>query len=91
VPVWNVYKVEFSRQAEKEFERIFRSDRSLYERFLNSLAVIAKDPSEGKSLRGPLRGLLSYRMGSYRILYEIHHNRLVVVVVDLGHRKDIYK
>ncbi|MBI4248378.1 MAG: type II toxin-antitoxin system RelE/ParE family toxin [Elusimicrobia bacterium] len=42
-------------------------------------------------LHGQLRGLISYRMGSYRILYEVHHRRLLVVVIDLGHRRDIYK
>ena len=31
------------------------------------------------------------RVGDYRILYEIHHRRLVVVIIDLGHRKEIYE
>jgi mRNA interferase RelE/StbE len=86
-----VYKVEVARQAEKELERIFRADRSLYERFLRAFQTIARDPSQGKPLHGPLRGLSSYRMGSYRILYEVHHNRLAVIVIDLGHRREIYK
>lgn len=86
-----MYKVELARQAEKELESVFRSDRRLYERFLKAFEAIARDPSQGKPLHGQLRGLNSYRMGSYRILYEIHHGRLVIVVVDLGHRRDIYK
>jgi mRNA interferase RelE/StbE len=77
--------------TEKEFEIVYRSDRSLYERFLKAFHVISKDPSQGKPLHGQLRGLFSYRMGSYRILNETHHNRLVVVIIDLGHRKGIYK
>ena len=86
----SVYKVELTRQAGKELERIFRADRKLYERFLKAFDVIARDPSQGKPLQGPLRGLNSYRLGSYRILYETHHGRLVVIVVDLGHRREIY-
>ena len=85
-----MYTVRLARQAEKALEGVFRSDRSLYERFLRAFDVIARDPSQGKPLHGQLRGLLSYRMGSYRILYETHHKRLLVIIIDLGHRKEIY-
>jgi mRNA interferase RelE/StbE len=85
-----VHKVELTRQAERAVEGIFRSDRSLYARFVKAFADIAQDPSQGKALHGKLRGIFSYRMGSYRILYEIHHRRLLVVIIDLGHRKEIY-
>lgn len=84
------YKVELSRQAGKDLEKIFRSDRKLYQRFLNAFKDIALDPSQGKPLHGDLRGLLSYRFGSYRVLYEVRHRQLLVIVVDLGHRREIY-
>ena len=87
----NAYKVEFTRQAEKEFEQIYRSDRTLYRRFLNAFDFISKDPVQGKPLHGQLKGLYSYRLGSYRILYEIHHGKLLVIIIDLGHRKEIYR
>ncbi|MBI4676316.1 MAG: type II toxin-antitoxin system RelE/ParE family toxin [Elusimicrobia bacterium] len=87
----NVHKVQLTRQAEKSLESVFRADRSLYERFLRTFDAIARDPSQGKPLHGELRGLLSHRMGSYRILYEAHHNRLLVIIIDLGHRKEIYE
>ncbi len=62
-----MYKIEVSRQAEKALEKVYRFDRSLYQRFINALDDILKDPFQGKSLHGELRGLLSYRMGNYRI------------------------
>jgi len=74
-----------------DLEKVFRSDRKLYQRFLNAFQAISQDPTQGKPLHGELKGLSSYRMGSYRILYEVHHGRLVVVIVDLGHRKDVYE
>ncbi len=86
-----MYKIELGRTAEKELEKVFRSDRSLYERFLRAFQVIGFDPSQGKPLQGQLRGLLSYRLGSYRILYEVRHKQLLIVVVDLGHRREIYQ
>ncbi|MBI5208822.1 MAG: type II toxin-antitoxin system RelE/ParE family toxin [Elusimicrobia bacterium] len=86
----SVYSVKLTRQAEKALESVFRADRSLYQRFLRAFNAIAHDPGQGKPLHGKLRGLSSYRMGSYRILYETHHHRLLVVIIDLGHRKVIY-
>jgi mRNA interferase RelE/StbE len=86
-----VHKVELSIQAAKDLEKVFRSDRRLYQRFLNAFDSISKDPARGKPLHGRLKGLMSHRMGSYRILYEVRHRRLLVVVVDLGHRREIYE
>lgn len=86
-----MYRVELSRQAGADLARVFRSDRKLYQRFINGFQAIAQDPVQGKPLHGELRGLWSYRLGSYRILYEVHHRQLLVVIIDLGHRRDIYK
>ncbi len=86
-----MYKIELSQQAGKDLEKIYRSDRSLYQRLLGAFDYISRNPNQGKPLHGKLRGLLSYRMGSYRILYQTHRYKLLVIIIDLGHRKDIYK
>ncbi|MDE2143267.1 MAG: type II toxin-antitoxin system RelE/ParE family toxin [Elusimicrobia bacterium] len=87
-----MYRVELSRQAEKDLEKVFRSDQKLYLRFINVLEAISQKPmEEGKPLHGELKGLRSYRFGSYRILYEVRRGELLVIVIDLGHRRDIYK
>ncbi len=87
-----MFKVELSRQAEKDLEKVYRADKRLYQRFLGAFATIARKPEEeGKPLHGELKGLWSYRFGSYRVLYEIRRGELRVIVIDLGHRRDIYK
>ncbi|MCR4295337.1 MAG: type II toxin-antitoxin system RelE/ParE family toxin, partial [Elusimicrobia bacterium] len=87
-----VYRVELSRQAEKDLERVFRSDKKLYQRFVSALRAIARDPiAEGKPLHGELKGLRAHRLGSYRILYEVRHGELLILVIDLGHRREIYE
>lgn len=86
-----MHRVELSRQAEKDLEQVFRSDKRLYQRFVAALRSIAGDPiAEGKPLHGELKGLRSHHFGSYRILYEVRHGELLVVVIDLGHRREIY-
>lgn len=86
-----MYRVKLSRQAEKDLEKVFRSDKKLYQRFINAFKEIARNPMEaGKPLRGELKGLRSHRFGNYRILYEVRHGELLVIVIDLGHRREIY-
>ena len=86
-----MHKLTLSRQAEKDLERVYRSDKKLYQRFLNAFEAIRASPDQGKALHGELRGMRSYRLGSYRIVYETHHRKLLVVVIDLGPRGEIYK
>ena len=86
-----MYNFKLSRQAGKDLERVYRADQKLCQRFLNVFETISEDPDQGKPLRGELRGMLSYRMGSYRIIYEVHRGKLIVVVIDLGHRGAIYR
>lgn len=86
-----MYRVKLSRQAEKDLEKIFRSDKKLYQRFVNAFKEIARNPMEaGKPLHGELKGLRSHRFGNYRILYEVRHGELLVIIIDLGHRREIY-
>jgi mRNA interferase RelE/StbE len=86
-----VYRIEFTRQAEKQLEKVHHADRDLYERFMESFEEIRKYPESGKPLKHELKGLRSYRIGSYRIIYQVLRSRLLVIVVDLGHRREIYE
>lgn len=86
-----MYRVKLTRQAEKDLEKVFRSDKKLYQRFINAFKEIARNPTKaGRPLHGELKGLRSHRFGNYRILYEVRHGELLVIVIDLGHRREIY-
>ncbi|MGI6253546.1 MAG: type II toxin-antitoxin system RelE family toxin [Aminivibrio sp.] len=50
-----------------------------------------EDPrAAGKALKGPLKSLWRYRIGSYRLLAEIKDGELLIIAVDVGHRSEIY-
>ncbi|MEZ5691840.1 MAG: type II toxin-antitoxin system RelE/ParE family toxin [Rickettsiales bacterium] len=52
---------------------------------------LVKDPlSLGKPLSGNLANLYRYRIGNYRVIYQIFRDELIVAVVRIGHRKDVY-
>lgn len=52
--------------------------------------MLVSDPRPGKALRGPYKGLWSYRFADFRIIYEIRSRELVVLVLRVGHRRDVY-
>lgn len=55
-----------------------------------ALDAIREEPHLGKPLKDELRGLWSYRVSRYRIVYRIHHGRIEIQVIDLGPRNLIY-
>ena len=83
--------LEFLPGADKALRKL---DKTVSERILNELEEIfgLDDPrSRGKALTGNLAGLWRYRVGNYRVVCDIEDGRLVIVVVDVGHRSRVYK
>jgi mRNA interferase RelE/StbE len=64
---------------------------NLKKKIRNALDAIREEPHLGKALRDELRGLWSYRVSRYRIIYRIHHRRIEIQVIDLGLRNLIYE
>ncbi len=85
-----MYKVEIKK---KVFKQILKPDKAAQiqiSEFLKSLKFI--DPrSLGKELRGKMKGLWRYRLGNYRLVTQIQDDILIVIILKVGHRKDIYR
>jgi mRNA interferase RelE/StbE len=82
------YRVEFAKSALKDFKRIPQLDAC---RILNAIIELAKDPRSHSSKKLKGEKLYRIRIGNYRVIYEIQDERLLVSVIKLGHRKDVYK
>ena len=82
------YKVEVEKKAAKALEKIDEPD---YYRIKAAILNLANDPRPYGYIK--LKGRDAYRItvGTYRIIYEIIDNRLIVNVVAVGHRKDVYR
>ncbi|KAI9134040.1 type II toxin-antitoxin system RelE/ParE family toxin [Acaryochloris sp. CCMEE 5410] len=81
------YKIVFKRSVAKDLRRISNQDVT---RILNRIESLAVDPRLGaEKLSGQERYRI--RQGVYRIIYEIVDQALIVVVVKVGHRRDVYK
>ena len=83
------YKVEYARRVAKDLKAL---PRQLKLKALDSVEkILAQDPYQGKPLLGPFKGLYKYRIGDYRIIYSIEASRVVIFVLRIRHRKDIYR
>ena len=82
------YRIELKKSVLKDFESIPRKD---LQRIISAIQLLADDPRPPQSKK--LSGFEQYRLrqGDYRILYSIQDDLLIVFVVAVGHRKDIYR
>lgn len=85
-----VYRIVISSKAEKELSKLDATARKRILAELRKVASSENPRSRGKALDGKLRGLWRYRAGDYRIVCDIRDDVLVVLVVDVGHRRDVY-
>jgi Cytotoxic translational repressor of toxin-antitoxin stability system len=84
--------VEVSDTAAKVIEKLGKSTQQRITRFLRELVTNGRGPRQtGKPLKRPLAGLWRYRVGDYRVVCQIEDDRFRVLVVKVGHRKDIYR
>lgn len=85
------WRIDFTKVADKALRKL---DRPTAGRVLDELEEIAKldDPrSRGKALTGNLAGLWRYRVGDYRVVCDIEDGVLVILVVDVAHRREVYR
>lgn len=86
------FNVEYSKRAVKQFKKMDNYTRTMLLNWISKNLVDCEDPFvHGKELKGNLKGQWRYRVGDYRILCEIHDDVLVILVLTIGHRREIYK
>lgn len=82
------YRVRIKSSAAKSLRKIDRPDR---ERLVRAIDRLGEEPHAGSVLKGEFAGLRRIRVGAYRIVYEIHEGELVVLVIRVAHRRDVYR
>lgn len=86
------WKIEISRNAEKQIRKLDKVAQRAIVRFLRSRLMPCEDARQyGRPLRGEKRGLWRYRVGDYRLICDIQDESIVILVLEVGHRKDIYR
>jgi mRNA interferase RelE/StbE len=83
------YSVEFRPGVLMSLKRLPKKELQRVKKKIDEIAETLPEPATTK-----MKGSNSFhkvRSGDYRIIYEIHGGRLVILVVKIGHRKDVYK
>jgi mRNA interferase RelE/StbE len=86
------WTVEFDDAAAKELRKLDRQAQSDILRYFRERIATDEDPRRfGKPLSGELTGLWRYRVRDYRMICNIEDDKLIVLVVRVSHRKDVYE
>jgi len=82
-----MYKIIFDRKALDFFKKLYKP---VCERIGKKIEALKENPELGVPLLGNLSGLWKLRIGDYRIIYKIFNNDLVILIIKIGHRKNVY-
>jgi mRNA interferase RelE/StbE len=82
------YSLQIKKSAAKALQKIEKHDRI---RLIENIDRLRNEPNAGGVLKGEFAGLRRLRVGNYRIIYEVIDERLVILVIRIGHRRDVYR
>lgn len=86
------WTVRLSETALKTLEKVNKPEQLRIRQFIkDTLANFDNPRAISKALQGNLKGLWRYRVGNYRLVCQIYNSELIIMVLEIGHRKDIYK
>jgi len=76
-----VFEVQFKKSVEKDLRALSKADQK---RVLEQIGkVLAKDPHLGKALSGEFKGLYRWRIGRFRVIYEVQKEVLLILVLKI--------
>lgn len=82
------FSIRIKKSAARELKRLAKPDRI---RIVAAIDRLAETPHLGATLKGDLRGLRRLRVGDHRVVYEVRDDELIVLVVRIAHRRDVYR
>ena len=82
-----MYQVYLDKNAKQSFKKLEKSEQR---KIVEKLKKLKENPYLGKRLAGNLFGLWKLRIDKHRILYKIEEGKLIIIVLKIGHRKNVY-
>ncbi|MFZ1010836.1 MAG: type II toxin-antitoxin system RelE/ParE family toxin [Candidatus Sulfotelmatobacter sp.] len=86
------WTIDYAQTARKQLQKLDKPTARRILDFLDDRVARQEDPrSLGKALKGVLGTLWCYRVGDYRVICEIQHSSVTILVVRIGHRREVYR
>lgn len=85
------YQIEFTKSAKKEFDKL---PESAQDKVLEAVKLLSVNPYSDLLQVKKMRGadfLYRLRVGDYRIIYEVQNKKLIIIIIKIGHRRDVYR
>lgn len=87
-----IYEIVTTEKFDKSFKKLDRQIQRMMKAWIEKNLVQAEDPRQhGKGLTANRSGKWRYRIGDYRILAEIQDRKLILILIDVKHRREVYK
>lgn len=85
------YHVVYTKKAEKSLRKLSKQTQTLIYSWIGKNLEGCEDPRRhGKGLTANRSGQWRYRVGDYRIIAEIQDDKIIILVLNIGHRSEIY-
>lgn len=85
------YRIEFTKSSKREFDKL---PAKVKNKVVEALVLLSKNPFSEllkiKKLKG-VESLYRFRIGDYRVVYEVRQDVLVILVIKIGHRSEVYR
>ncbi|CDZ74894.1 Hypothetical protein ING2D1G_0735 [Peptoniphilus sp. ING2-D1G] len=85
------YRLLYTEKAKKTLSKLDRYTQKLITKYVRDIESLEEPRYRGKAITANLRGYWRYRVGDYRVICKIEDEELIVLLIDLDHRKEIYK
>ena len=85
------WQIELSELAEIFIDKLYKADKKGVSQIHKKLLMVSQNPKQfGKPLKGDKSGVWRYRFGDYRILCQLKDGVMLILVLEIGNRKDVY-
>ncbi len=84
-----MWKIKYKKSIKKDLKKISKENQTLIRRAIEDKLMV--DPVKfGAPLQRNLKGLKKLRVGNFRVVYELKRKQVIVHVIKIGHRKEVY-
>ena len=83
-----MYKIELRRRAQRALDKLPKTD---FQAIVQAMKELAQTPRPGGSEKVRSTGLWRIRQGDYQIIYAINDDRQTIIIMRVGHRREIYR
>ena len=85
------YQLIYTEDSLKQLKKMEKYTQELITSYMRKTQACEEPRAKGKALSASLKGFWRYRVADYRVICEIEEDKIIIIVVDVGHRKGIYK